>query len=308
MSIFRKNPPPGFSAPTALPQDPDAAGRWQEANRAWWETHPMCYDWGQAIEPAPRSAEFYREIDQRFFDSVALYMPWREKPFDPLIDFTALERLDVLEIGVGAGTHAELLARHARSFTGIDLTEAAVTLTRERMKLFGLQATVQRMDAEKLQFPGGSFDLIWTWGVIHHSANTREILVQMRRVLRPGGLAIVMVYHRSWWNYYVAAGLCEGILKGDLIRTRSLHKTMQNRWDGALARFYTIDEWRRLVSDLFEVEAIRIYGQRSEIFPLNVDRLRRWCLRLLVPVPLSRFLTNQCRLGSFLVSFLRKPA
>jgi len=307
LSIFRKNPPPGFAAPTALPGDSAAARRWQDANRDWWETHPMRYDWGERIEREPYSPGFYGEIDRRFFESVAPYMPWRKIPFDPLIDFTALGRQDVLEIGVGAGTHAELLARHARSFTGIDLTESAVTLTARRMQLFDLAARVERMDAESLRFPDGSFDFIWTWGVIHHSANTRRVLEEMRRVLRPGGRAVVMVYHRNWWNYYVGAGLCEGILKGDLLRTRSLHKTMQNRWDGALARFYTIAEWKAIVADLFTVEAIQIYGQRSEVFPLNLERVRRWFLRLLVPVSLSRFLTNRCRLGSFLVSSLRKP-
>jgi 2-polyprenyl-3-methyl-5-hydroxy-6-metoxy-1,4-benzoquinol methylase len=305
MSIFRKKVPGGFVGPTQLPGNAADASQWQGANREWWEAHPMRYDWGGRIEPPPYSKEFYAEIDRRFFEAAADFMPWNECPFDPLVDFRSLKDKDVLEIGVGSGSHAQLLAPHARSFTGIDLTESAVETTTRRMRLFGLSATILRMDAEQIAFHRGSFDFIWSWGVIHHSANTRRVLEEMHRVLRPGGLAVVMVYHRSWWNYYIGAGLCEGILKGDLWRTRSLHKTMQNRWDGALARFYTVREWRALVADLFDVQETRIYGQRSEVFPLNVDRLRIAALRL-IPRGVSRFLTNTCGFGSFLVAFMKR--
>jgi ubiquinone/menaquinone biosynthesis C-methylase UbiE len=307
-SIFRKDLPAGFDTPIGLPSDSEAQRRWQQANRAWWESHPMRYDWGSKNPHASDSSDFFNEIDRVFFEATAAFMPWQRIPFDPLIDFDALRGQDVLEIGVGAGTHAELLSRHARTFTGIDLTEAAVNATSRRLALRGLPGRVVRMDAEAMQFSDDSFDLIWSWGVIHHSSNTRRVLEEMRRVLRPGGRATVMVYHRNWWNYYVAAGLCEGILKADLLRTRSIHKTMQNRWDGALARFYTRAEWQSLVGDLFVLEDSKVYGQRSEVFPLNVDRLRYWTLRLLVPIRLSRFLTNRCGLGSFLVTTLRKPA
>jgi 2-polyprenyl-3-methyl-5-hydroxy-6-metoxy-1,4-benzoquinol methylase len=305
MSFFRKKGLDGFVAPTALPASDAVAGRWQNANRSWWEAHPMRYDWGEPIDAAPYSREFYTEIDRRFFGSTRDYMPWKSVPFDPLIDFASLADKDVLEIGVGSGSHAQLLASHARSFTGIDLTNHAVEVTTKRMEAFGLKARIQQMDAERMEFGGDSFDFIWSWGVIHHSADTRRILREMQRVLRPGGTAIVMVYHRTWWNYYVGALLCEGILKGDLLRTRSLHKTMQNRWDGALARFYTAKEWQALAGDLFSIDRVLVYGQKSEVFPLDFDPLRRRLLRL-VPVRLSRFFTNECRQGSFLISFLRK--
>ena len=144
-------------------------------------------------------------------------MPWSRIPFDPLIDFEALRGMDVLEIGVGSGSHASLLARHARSFTGIDLTEYAVKSTRERFSRFELAGRIERMDAERMEFADGSFDLIWTWGVIHHSSNTRKILQEMHRVLRPGGKATTMV-QRNLWNY-TSAVCFPRHLQGDLLRT-----------------------------------------------------------------------------------------
>ncbi len=130
--------PQGFSHPTALPASGDEARGWQDANRSWWESHPMRYDWKDGIPYEEFSKEFYAEIDRRFFSAVELYAPCKKIPFDWLIDFDSLGTKDVLEIGVGNGSHAQLLAEHAKSFTGIDLTEYAVKSTSERMRVFGL--------------------------------------------------------------------------------------------------------------------------------------------------------------------------
>lgn len=79
-----------------------------------------------------------------------------------------------------------MIAPRAKSFKGIDLTQPAVESTRKRMELLGVKtARVVQMYAEGMPFPNASFDYIWTWGVIHRSADTGRILEQMHRVLRP---------------------------------------------------------------------------------------------------------------------------
>ncbi len=78
---------------------------------------------------------------------------------------------------MGNGSHAQLLASHCKSFTGIDLTEYSIESTKKRMAVFGIaNATIIQMNAEQLDFPDNSFDYVWSWGVIHHSANTQKIL------------------------------------------------------------------------------------------------------------------------------------
>ena len=298
--------PQGFSRPTALPASGDEARGWQDANRSWWESHPMRYDWKDGIPYEEFSKEFYAEIDSRFFSAVELYAPCKKIPFDWLIDFDSLRTKDVLEIGVGNGSHAQLLAERAKSFTGIDLTEYAVKSTSERMRVFGLAGTVEQMDAEQMEFPDNSFDLIWSWGVIHHSANTRKILEEMHRVLRPGGEALVMVYHRTLWEYYVQGALL-ATLSGQIFKPAALHSSIQRRTDGAMARYYKSSEWRQLVSDLFRVKEIRIYGKKTELVPIPAGKLKDQIVAL-VPNSFSRFLTNKCRWGSFLVSRLVKEA
>ncbi|MFH1645757.1 MAG: methyltransferase domain-containing protein, partial [Candidatus Omnitrophota bacterium] len=150
-----------------------------------------------------------------------------------------------------------------------------------------------------------SFDFVWSWGVIHHSSNTRKILEEINRVLKPGGKAVIMVYHRNLWNYYIAGGLFHGIFQGELFKTKSLHKTMQHYTDGAIARYYTIPEWKKLVSDLFSVEKVNIFGSKADVVTLPAGKLKNIVMRM-VPDSFSRFLTNNLKLGSFLVSELKK--
>lgn len=302
---LKEDVPVGFNAPTVLPSSEAQERAWQAANRAWWEGHPMRYDFSEALEIEEFSKEFYQEIDRRFFADAATMLSWRKLPFDSLIGFDTLKDKDVLEVGCGNGSHAQLLVQHARSYTGIDLTNYAVKSTTQRLSYLGEKGTIRQMDAERMAFADASFDVVWTWGVIHHSANTRKIIEEIHRVLRPGGEARIMVYHRSFWNYRVFSGLVAGFARGHLFRTKSFHEASQLMTDGAIARFYTISEWKTLVSDRFEVEEVQILGSKTGLIPLPAGAVKKAVMRL-IPNSLSKFLNTKMRLGTFLFSTLRK--
>jgi ubiquinone/menaquinone biosynthesis C-methylase UbiE len=299
------NKAPGFDSPTMLPKDDVQRAAWQEANKSWWESTPMRYDWREAVASEPGSRAYFEEIDRRFLGLAKKYTPWFERPFEQLIPYADLPNMDVLEIGVGHGTHAQLIASRCRSFTGIDLTGAACKAVVSRFQIFGLQGRIAEMDAEELSFPDASFDYIWSWGVIHHSADTSRILRQMHRVLRPGGRATVMVYHRNWWNFLIVAGLLKGIVQGQLGELGKLHHVAQGATDGAIARCYTPKEWRDLASGLFDVERVRIFGLKSEVILLPPGGFKR-ALERAVPDAMARFATNTMKLGSFLVADMRR--
>jgi ubiquinone/menaquinone biosynthesis C-methylase UbiE len=293
----------GFDAPTQLPRDEAEQKAWQAANRAWWEETPMRYDWREDIAIEPGTERYFTEVDARFLASVRKFLPWRKLPFEQLVPFDSLADKDVLEIGVGQGTHAQLIAPHAKCWTGIDLTTAASQMTGKRLALFNVPGRVLQMDAEAMEFPDASFDYIWSWGVIHHSANTRQILQEMNRVLRPGGRATVMVYHRSWWHFHFGAVL-RGVFQKKF-RSGGLHEIAQGATDGAIARYYTPPEWREVTKDLFDVEKVRIYGLKIEVLPMPHGRLKD-TLERLIPNAVGRLLTNHFRLGTFLVAEMRK--
>ncbi|HEY1796204.1 MAG TPA: class I SAM-dependent methyltransferase [Stellaceae bacterium] len=272
------------------------------ANRAWWEAAPMRYDWREDLGAAPGTEAYFGEIDRRFLSSAKSFLPWREIPFDTLIPFADLGGRDVLELGVGHGTHAQLLSSHCGSFTGIDLTAAAARMTARRLGQCGLRGRILQMDGEALGFSDDSFDYVWSWGVIHHSADTPRILAEISRVLRPGGLCTVMVYYRSWWQYH-AFGLARGLLRGGW---GSLHGIRAGNTDGAIARYYTPSEWRSVTRGLFEVTSIQVCGLKSDIVPLPHGALKDAVVKRL-PDAAARVLTSRLRMGSLLIAQMRKP-
>jgi SAM-dependent methyltransferase len=189
----------------------------------------MRYDWHEKITPQPGSRTYFEVIDRRFA-SAASYLP--------------------RDSALWSGLTCRADHGQRQFVTGIDLTEAAAEMTKKRFEQFGIPGAVMQMDAEEMSFADGSFDFIWSWGVIHHSAYTRRLLKAMHRVLRPGGTATVMVYHRNWWNFAVVYGLLKGMGQGQLRKHQSLHGVAQVATDGAIARYYRVNEWRERGSSI----------------------------------------------------------
>jgi SAM-dependent methyltransferase len=250
----------------------------------------------------PSEFAWYREIDRRFFDATVL--PPSSQPFGALLRGQTMAGKSVLEVGVGMGSHAQLLAERAQGFVGIDLSWPAVAGTRRRLELAGMRGQVVQMDAENLAFPDAAFDLVWSWGVIHHSASTRRALEEIRRVLKPGGCALVMVYRRAFVPWFVYSGLIRGIFLGGLRRSRRIHGLVQEFTDGAVARYYTAKEWRKEIEGLFEAESLEIYGNRGEILPLPGGPFKDAVTRC-IPESFKRFWLTACKQGTLLFSALR---
>ncbi len=123
----------------------------------------------------------------------------------------------ILEIGPGAGGHSALFARHGARVTAIDITEARIRATAAKFRLLGKDATGCRAmqgDAEALPFADGSFDIVYSNGVLHHTNDTEKAMDEVFRVLKPGGRAVIMLYCKSSWHYWINMLLCVGILKG----------------------------------------------------------------------------------------------
>ncbi len=153
---------------------------------------------------------------------------------------------DVLEIGVGMGAdHLEWARSGPRHLAGIDLTPRAVTWTARRLGGYGLKSDLREGDAENLPFPDGSFDIVYSWGVLHHSPDTPRAFHEAHRVLRPGGTLRVMIYHRPsivgamlWARYGLAAGR----------PGRSMQEIYAHHLESPGTKGYTVTEARRLVA------------------------------------------------------------
>jgi ubiquinone/menaquinone biosynthesis C-methylase UbiE len=161
----------------------------------------------------------------------------------------------LLEIGVGVGTDFVNWVRNGAQAVGIDLTEQGVALTRERLVLEGLSAEVMRGDAEFLPFKSNFFDIVYSYGVLHHSPNTAQCVEEVHRVLKPGGEARIMIYHlRSCVALMLWIIHC--LLKGR--PWRSPRWAIYHYLESPGTKAYTVKEARKLFASF---AAIRIRPQ-----------------------------------------------
>ena len=143
-----------------------------------------------------------------FFDSVEAER-YRRQPFmREAVGFDRYAGRTLLEIGCGLGTDSLQFARGGALVTGVDLTEQSIELARRRFEMYGVPGTFQVADAEQLPFPDASFDVVYSFGVLHHTPDTPRAVREVARVLKPGGEIVIMLYHRHsthvWLGYPVA--------------------------------------------------------------------------------------------------------
>lgn len=162
------------------------------AVRAFWDTEACG---SHFVYAQTGTAEFYEQYRQ-FRYRVEWHIPL-------LVPFAETRNKRVLEIGSGNGADGTMFARAGARYTGVDLTEAAVEATREHFRVLGLAGTFQIEDAEHLSFPDESFDFVYSYGVLHHTPTPANAFSEVHRVLKPGGKAVLMLYHKHSFNYYV---------------------------------------------------------------------------------------------------------
>ena len=145
--------------------------------RAFWNQQSC----GTEVAKASKfTAGYFEEIEAfRYFDQPFIHA---------FAQFTRYHGKKVLEVGFGAGTDFIPMARAGARLTGVDLTPEALAHARERITVYGLPApeALQVADAEHLPFPSDTFDLGYSFGVLHHSPDTGKALAELVRVRAPG--------------------------------------------------------------------------------------------------------------------------
>lgn len=166
-------------------------------------------------------------------------------------DFESAKGKKVLEIGVGLGADHQCFAEAGADLYGIDLTERAVEHTRRRLALFGLTSSLKVGDAEQLEFPDEGFDLVYSWGVLHHSPHTPKAIAEVYRVLKLGGQAKVMIYH-TWSMIGLMLWLRYALLAGRPLR--SLCSIYAEHLESPGTKAYSYAEARQLFAQFTDVK------------------------------------------------------
>lgn len=138
-----------------------------------------------------------------FYDEVEAHRYRLEPHIPEVVGFERWSGREVLEAGCGIATDGARFARAGARYTGFDFSPTALALAERRFALEGLHGRFVRGSVTELPFPDASFDLVYSHGVIHHLPGTRRAVEEFHRVLRPGGSALVMLYHRQSLNYWL---------------------------------------------------------------------------------------------------------
>jgi SAM-dependent methyltransferase len=170
----------------------------ESAVRSYWDSHPLGLQYVTDPGIEVGTPEFFGHI-----------RPWMNPYKFPWI----MERIEreaailggrhLLEVGCGLGFDSlEFLKRGVR-VTAIDLTPTAVDLARRHFQIEGVEPEEVRVDsALGLSFPDETFDAVWSNGVLHATGDPRLAVAEVRRVLKPGGRAIIShFYRRPSWMY-----------------------------------------------------------------------------------------------------------
>jgi SAM-dependent methyltransferase len=197
---------------------------------------------------------------------------YRLEPYiEEFAAFEAAAGRDVLEIGVGLGADHQRFAQVGARLTGVDLTDRAVEHVRHRFELFGLRSNLTTGDAENLAFGDAQFDVVYSWGVIHHSPDTVRAVSEIHRVLRPGGVARVMIYHK-WSLVGYMLWLRYGLLR--LRPFTSLSEIYSRYLESPGTKAYTTEEARRMFAAFSRVD-VRTVLTHSDLLESGAGQRHR---------------------------------
>jgi ubiquinone/menaquinone biosynthesis C-methylase UbiE len=186
--------------------------------------------------------------------------------------------------------HTEWARSRPRSLAGVDLSLRAVEHTKARLKSYGVKSAVSVADAETLPFRDDSFDFVYSWGVLHHSPDTRRAVDEVFRVLRPHGIARIMLYHKYSLTGYML-WLRYGLLRARPFR--SLDDIYYHHLESPGTKAYSLREVKKLFSGFSEV-AIKTQLSFADLLEGAVGIRHRGRLltlaRKLWPRPLLRVL------------------
>ena len=186
---------------------------------------------------------------REYFDEVEARKYFVEAHIPRFAEFERWRGKKVLEIGCGIGTDTTNFARHGASVTAVDLSPQSLDLARKRIGIYGLQVQVRFYagSAEELtQFvPVEPYDLIYSFGVIHHTPHPERVVEQMRHYAKPGTTVKLMVYYRHSWKVF---GILMGYGKGRFWRLQELVAEHSEAQTGCPVTYtYTREEGRRLI-------------------------------------------------------------
>ncbi len=227
--------------------------------REHWAADPCGAVYGAEREFGTR--EYFDDVERHRYE---MYAPW----MPGVMGFNNFAGARLIEVGCGMGTDLLQFARGGASVTGVDITPRSVEISRHRFGLYNVPGDFSLADAERLPFADNRFDVFYSNGVLHHTPETSIAIHEAHRILKPGGTAKVMLYHRNSWGYWFELMFRQGLIHGELFRGLSpndiMSKYVEFNESGGLP----------LVKVYSRGEARKMFAMFSEV-RIEVDQLTR---------------------------------
>lgn len=224
-----------------------------------WTNDPCGLSGAQGLEIGSKA--FYERVDKNRYEE---YAPWMKSA----LEFASFSGKRLLEVGFGMGTDLFQFASAGAIVSGVDLSPEHLRIATQRFAVYGLPADLRLADAEALPYEAASFDVVYTFGVIHHTPDTQKAVREIHRVLKPGGRAIIGVYHRHS-AFFLCSVLLEayllrrGFLRDSYRRTLSRIEVRQHSEACPLVKPYSRRSLRHLLRDFSEVQIECTHLDRS---------------------------------------------
>jgi ubiquinone/menaquinone biosynthesis C-methylase UbiE len=204
--------------------------------RDYWDAQPCGTQFSENVK-----------YSQQYFDDIENFRYNIEPEIFSFAQFTRFHAKKVLEVGVGAGTDFLQWVRAGAQAYGVDATSEGIKHVLRRLDTYNLTASEVRIaDCEALPYEDNTFDLVYSWGVIHHTPNTMAAMHELIRVCKPGGICKVMIYHRHsllayfFWMKYA-------LLRGK--PWKSLKWCLYNHMESLGTKAYTTREVYEMLAD-----------------------------------------------------------
>lgn len=245
--------------------------------REQWREDPCGAVYGK--ERVFGTRDFFDEVERHRYED---YAPWMRD----VMNFDRFAGKRLLEVGCGMGTDLLQFARGGADVTGVDLTPRSVEISRHHLALYEKRGDFSLSDAERLPFADESFDVFYSNGVLHHTPDTDATIREAHRVLKPGGVAKVMLYHRNSWGYWFEMMFRQGVIRREFFRGL--------KPADILSKYVEVNEagGRPLVKVYSRREARDLFAMFSDV-KVEVDQLTRGEIYLLgkfIPESVFRFL------------------
>ena len=209
----------------------------------------------------------------------------------------------VLEVGVGMGADYLEWLKAGAQVTGVDLSSVSLEQAKRRCEIAGYEPDLRLSDAEHLPFSDNTFDVVYSYGVMHHSPDTPHCIREALRVLKPGGALRIMIYHHpslTGWMLWLRYGFLRG---------KSLRQSVHDYLESPGTKSYTRDEAHEMLQGFEQVEFRQAFSPGDLLLNQPSARFQGWVYHIIWRL-YPRFLvrTFAANLGLFLLISARKPA